>query len=211
MVLGKVLLAETRGLTKRYGPITAVEDLDLAVRRGEVYGFLGPNGAGKTTTLRMLLGLVRPTSGSASVLGQQPGSPEGLKRVGALVESPAFYPYLSGRDNLRMIARYSGAPRSRIAEVLETVELSGRAKDTRRSLAVWLTARAPSSPASRASSASSASRAAARPPRKPSGSGSSLPHASNAESTKRPPKSGRSGHRILAAQPLRASGDPAML
>jgi ABC-2 type transport system ATP-binding protein len=124
-----VLLVETHDLTKRYGPITAVEDLNLAVGRGEVYGFLGPNGAGKTTTLRMLLGLIRPTSGSASVLGEDPGSPEGLKRVGALVESPAFYPYLSGKDNLRVIARYAGAPRTRIAEVLETVELSGRAKD----------------------------------------------------------------------------------
>jgi ABC-2 type transport system ATP-binding protein len=123
------LLVETRGLTKRYGSITAVSGLDLTVRRGEVYGFLGPNGAGKTTTLRMLLGLIRPTSGSARVLGESPGTPNGLERVGALVESPAFYPYLSGRDNLRVIARYSGEPRSRIAEVLEQVELSGRAKD----------------------------------------------------------------------------------
>lgn len=122
-------IVETRNLTKRYGRINAVDGLDLTVRRGEVYGFLGPNGAGKTTTLRMLLGLVRPTSGSASVLGGEPGAPEGLKRVGALVESPAFYPYLSGRDNLRVIARYCGAPPSRVDEMLETVELSGRAKD----------------------------------------------------------------------------------
>jgi len=120
---------ETRGLTKRYGRITAVETLDLTVRRGEVYGFLGPNGAGKTTTLRMLLGLIRPTSGDARVLGERPGSPSGLGKVGALVESPAFYPYLSGRDNLRVMARYSGVRRPRIAEVLERVELSGRAKD----------------------------------------------------------------------------------
>ncbi|MCL6439059.1 MAG: ATP-binding cassette domain-containing protein [Rubrobacteraceae bacterium] len=122
-------IVETRNLTKRYGRINAVDGLDLTVRRGEVYGFLGPNGAGKTTTLRMLLGLVRPTSGSASVLGGEPGAPEGLKRVGVLVESPAFYPYLSGRDNLRVIARYCGAPPSRVDEMLETVELSGRAKD----------------------------------------------------------------------------------
>jgi ABC-2 type transport system ATP-binding protein len=123
------LLVETRGLTKRYGSVTAVSDLDLTVRRGEVYGFLGPNGAGKTTTLRMLLGLIRPSAGTASVLGERPGSPASLERIGALVESPAFYPYLSGRDNLRVVARYSGAPRSRIDEVLRTVELSGRAKD----------------------------------------------------------------------------------
>ncbi len=122
------LLVETRGLTKRYGGITAVDDLDLSVRRGEVYGFLGPNGAGKTTTLKMLLGLIRPTDGSARVLDRLPGSPEGLSRVGALVESPAFYPYLSGRNNLKVMARYAGIPNARVGEVLETVELSGRAK-----------------------------------------------------------------------------------
>jgi len=126
---GDDLLVETRGLTKRYGSITAVNGLNLTVRRGEVYGFLGPNGAGKTTTLRMLLGLIRPSSGEASVLGEGPGSPHSLEGVGALVESPAFYPYLSGRDNLRVVARYSGAPRGRIGEVLNLVELSGRAKD----------------------------------------------------------------------------------
>ena len=127
---GRDLLVETRGLTKRYGGrITAVDSLDLTVRRGEVYGFLGPNGAGKTTTLRMLLGLIRPSSGKARVLGEKPGSPEGLSRVGALVESPAFYPYLSGRDNLRVMARYAGVPYRRVDEALTTVELSGRAKD----------------------------------------------------------------------------------
>ncbi len=124
------LLVETRRLTKRYGSrITAVQDLDLTVQRGEVYGFLGPNGAGKTTTLRMLLGLVKPTSGTARVMGEKPGAPAGLTQVGALVESPAFYPYLSGRDNLRMIAYYAGVSRPRIAEALELVELSGRAHD----------------------------------------------------------------------------------
>lgn len=120
---------ETRGLTKRYGSVTAVEDLNLTVRRGEVYGFLGPNGAGKTTTLRMLLGLVRPTAGTARVLGEEPGSAESLEGVGALVESPAFYPYLSGRDNLRVMARYAGVGRERVEEALRTVELSERAKD----------------------------------------------------------------------------------
>jgi ABC-2 type transport system ATP-binding protein len=125
-----VLLVETSGLTKHYGRrITAVDDLDLGVRRGEVYGFLGPNGAGKTTTLRMLLGLIKPSSGTATVLGEEPGAPAGLARVGALVESPAFYPYLSGRDNLRVMARYSGVVSSRVEEVLQQVELSGRAGD----------------------------------------------------------------------------------
>jgi ABC-2 type transport system ATP-binding protein len=127
---GETLLVETSGLTKRYGSkITAVDDLDLTVNRGEVYGFLGPNGAGKTTTLRMLLGLIKPSSGKARVLGESPGTPASLSKVGALVESPAFYPYLSGRDNLKVVARYSGADKSRIGEVLEQVELAGRAKD----------------------------------------------------------------------------------
>ena len=127
---GRTTLVETRGLTKRYGSkITAVEGLDLIVNRGEVYGFLGPNGAGKTTTLRMLLGLIKPSSGRARVLDESPGSPASLSRVGALVESPAFYPYLSGRDNLRVMARYSGVSKARIGEVLDQVELSGRAKD----------------------------------------------------------------------------------
>ena len=122
---------ETHNLTKRYGSrVLAVDELNLAVRRGEVYGFLGPNGAGKTTTLRMLLGLVKPTSGTAKVLGEELGAPTGLARVGALVESPTFYPYLSGRDNLRLMARYSGGvPNDRIGEALQRVELSGRAKD----------------------------------------------------------------------------------
>ena len=123
-------LVETRDLTKRYGPrIVAVDGIDLMVRRGEVYGFLGPNGAGKTTTLRMLLGLIRPTSGEASVLGKVPGHPEGLARVGALIESPAFYPYLSGRDNLRVMARYAGVPKKGIRAALETVDLAERARD----------------------------------------------------------------------------------
>lgn len=127
---GDNLLVETSGLTKRYGSkITAVESLDLNVGRGEVYGFLGPNGAGKTTTLRMLLGLIKPSSGRATVAGERPGAGAGLAKVGSLVESPAFYPYLSGRDNLKVIARYCSAPKERIEESLNTVELTDRAKD----------------------------------------------------------------------------------
>jgi ABC-type multidrug transport system ATPase subunit len=123
-------MIETRELSKRYGErIVAVDRLNMRVRRGEVYGFLGPNGAGKTTTLRMLLGLIRPTSGSALVLGDQPGSPGGLARIGALIETPTFYPVLSGRDNLRMLARYAGVPEGRIDDALEQVELTARAGD----------------------------------------------------------------------------------
>jgi len=127
---GKDFLVETKDLTKRYGSrIVAVDGVNLMVRRGEVYGFLGPNGAGKTTTMRMLLGLIRPTSGTASVLGRAPGHPESLARVGALIESPAFYPYLSGWDNLRVIARYAGVPKKGIEAALETVDLAERARD----------------------------------------------------------------------------------
>ncbi|MHB1381518.1 MAG: ABC transporter ATP-binding protein [Thermoleophilia bacterium] len=120
----------TDGLTKNYPPdITAVDNLSINIFRGEVYGFIGPNGAGKTTTLRMILGLVRPSSGSAHVLGFKPGSPEALGRTGAIVEAPAFYPYLSGRNNLRVLARHAGVPDSRIQPVLEEVGLAGRADD----------------------------------------------------------------------------------
>jgi ABC-2 type transport system ATP-binding protein len=121
-------MVETRGLTKHYGNgIVAVDRLDMVVRRGEVYGFLGPNGAGKTTTLRMLLGLIRPTAGSATVAGGAPGTPGSLSKVGAIVESPAFYPYLSGRDNLRLLATYCGVPLARVETALEQVELTPRA------------------------------------------------------------------------------------
>lgn len=119
---------ETQNLTKRYGPIVAVDALNLTVRQGEIFGFLGPNGAGKTTTLRMLLGLIRPTAGSARVLGQPPGAPAGLARIGTLLES-AFYPYLSGRRNLQILARYIGTAESRVERVLEMVRMRERAGD----------------------------------------------------------------------------------
>lgn len=120
---------ETAGLTKRFGPRTAVDRLDLVVRRGEVYGFLGPNGAGKTTALRVVLGLVRSSAGTVRVLGSAPGTPAVLRRIGMLVESPAFYPYMSARGNLRVLARLSGTAASGIDEVLETVDLADRADD----------------------------------------------------------------------------------
>ena len=94
--------AETRGLSKRFGSRLAVDGLDMVVPRGAVYGFLGPNGSGKTTTIRMLLGLVEPTSGTRSLLGHAipREASRALPQVGALVEGPAFHPYLSGRSNL---------------------------------------------------------------------------------------------------------------
>ena len=119
----------TDHLTKRYGQHVAVDRVSLAVRRGEVYGFLGPNGAGKTTTLRMLTGLVRPSGGTARVLGGHPRDPAVLQRVGALIEAPGFYPYLSGRDNLRVLARYNSVDDSQVERVLEQVDLRERAAD----------------------------------------------------------------------------------
>jgi len=127
--LAQSYAVETHGLTKRYATgVLAVNNLELRVRSGEVYGFLGPNGAGKTTTLRMLSGLLRPTAGTATVAGGQPGSPASLAQLGAMVETPAFYPYLSGRDNLRVMARYAGVPKSRIEPVLRQVDLTDRAR-----------------------------------------------------------------------------------
>src|SRR6516164_9370851 len=99
---------ECRELTKRYRGTTALAGLDLTVEAGQVFGFLGPNGAGKTTTLRILLGLVTATSGQAWLNGKQVPDPAGLARVGAMIEEPAFYPWLTGRRNLELLAR-SGA------------------------------------------------------------------------------------------------------
>lgn len=118
------LLVETHGLTRRFGHKIAVDSVDMTVRRGEVYGFLGPNGAGKTTTLRMLVGLLRPTAGSAVVAGHPAGSRAGLRAIGALIETATFYPYLSGRANLRLMADYAGVASHRAEQVLETVDLS---------------------------------------------------------------------------------------
>ena len=119
----------TRGLTKRYGEHLAVDAVSLTVRSGEVYGFLGPNGAGKTTTLRMILGLIRPTGGTATVLGRPAGTPAVNRRVGALIEGPGFYPYLSGRDNLRVLARYLRLHEDDVDRVLARVDLAERAAD----------------------------------------------------------------------------------
>jgi ABC-2 type transport system ATP-binding protein len=128
---GEVVL-RTRNLSKRYGQRLAVDNLNLEVRRGEIFGFLGPNGAGKTTTIRMALGLIAPTAGSVEILGQNVAHDRAriLPRVGALVEQPALYPYMSGRDNLRAVASVlGGVPPSRLDAVLELVGLRGRQKD----------------------------------------------------------------------------------
>ncbi|HEU4397673.1 MAG TPA: ABC transporter ATP-binding protein [Actinomycetota bacterium] len=128
----------TDELTKRYGRRTVVDAVSLTVRRGEIYGFLGPNGAGKTTTLRMLVGLVRPTRGSARVLDGRPGDPSVLRRVGALIEGPGFYPYLSGRDNLRVLARYNRLTNTDVEQALDQVDLSARGGDAFKSYSLGM-------------------------------------------------------------------------
>jgi ABC-2 type transport system ATP-binding protein len=122
----------TRSLTKRYGPVLAVDQVDLVVREGDRYGFLGPNGSGKTTLVRMLLGLVYATSGEIEVMGKPMPrrSAEVLPQIGALVEGPSSYGHLSGRANLALIDAAGRAGdrrtrRARIAEALERVGLSG--------------------------------------------------------------------------------------
>lgn len=120
-----------KGLTKRYARNIAVDDISFNVEKGQIVGFLGPNGAGKTTTIAMLLALIRPTAGQAWVLGHdiQREPEQALAQVGAMVEAPAFYPYLSGRDNLRVLAQAGGLAQARVDTALAAVELSDRAGD----------------------------------------------------------------------------------
>jgi ABC-2 type transport system ATP-binding protein len=124
------LAVVTTGLTKEFGERRVVDNLDLAIPSGSVCGFVGPNGAGKTTTIRMLLGLIRPTSGSGRILHGDLEHPASyLAGVGALIEAPAFYPQLSGRDNLLTLVRLGQLSPSAIPGVLERVGLADRADD----------------------------------------------------------------------------------
>jgi ABC-2 type transport system ATP-binding protein len=122
-------LIEVRNLTKRFGSVTAVDDLSFTIPRGRITGFLGPNGAGKTTTLRILLGLVQPTAGQATIGGKRYrvlDSPMGT--VGAVLEASNYHPSRSGANHLRVLAAAAGIPATRIDEVLAEAELSGVAK-----------------------------------------------------------------------------------
>jgi ABC-2 type transport system ATP-binding protein len=128
--VGRVYVISCQRLTKRFGATAAVRDLDLDVEAGQVYGFLGPNGAGKTTTIRMLLGLIAPSEGQIRLLGRPLPDPRVVSRTGAMIEEPAFYPWLTGLQNLQVIAATGGgcavAEFSRVLEVTGLSEAAGR-------------------------------------------------------------------------------------
>lgn len=125
------MVIETKNLTRRFGKHVSVKNIDLQVPKGEIYGFLGPNGAGKTTTIRMLLGLIRPTSGEIRIFDESLDGHEMsiLQKIGSLVEAPSYYAHLSGFQNLKIITTMLGLSERRIGEVLDIVRLS---KDARR-------------------------------------------------------------------------------
>ena len=116
------------GLTKNFGRLCAVNQLNLEVKRGQVFGMLGPNGSGKTTMLGMLMEVVNPSAGNFTWFGQQPSS-DTRKKIGAVLEHPIFYPYLSGQNNLELNAMIKACPSQNISSVLERVELTSRKDD----------------------------------------------------------------------------------
>ncbi len=121
----KDIVLTIKGLTKRYGSITAVSNLDLDIERGSVFGILGPNGSGKTTTLGVLLDVTKPDAGTFSWFGKPPDKSL-RKRIGAILEVPLFYPYLSGKQNLELVAKIKDLPGDDIDEALKTVDLYDR-------------------------------------------------------------------------------------
>ena len=119
-------IVETFGLTKRYGDFVSVNDLNMTVAEGSIYGFLGPNGAGKSTTLKMLLGLVHPTEGEIKIFGKKVTSKnriEILKNIGSLIEMPSYYGHLTAKENLKICQTILGVPEKNIDEVLKIVRL----------------------------------------------------------------------------------------
>ena len=121
---------EVNNLSKRYGDLIALNNASFEVPLGTICGFVGPNGSGKTTTIRMLLGLIKPSAGTGSIIGNSISHPERyLNEVGALIEGPAFYPALSGIENLKVLAKLGGIPISRCQELMDLVGLTGREKD----------------------------------------------------------------------------------
>ncbi|MFC6333407.1 ABC transporter ATP-binding protein [Paenibacillus septentrionalis] len=120
------MIIQTEQLTKTFQKQHAVDHINMSIQEGEIYGFLGPNGAGKTTTIRMLLGLMKPTSGSVRIFDKQLNKHklDILRQVGSLVENPSYYPHLTAYENLNVIRQLVGVPQKRITEVLETVRLT---------------------------------------------------------------------------------------
>lgn len=121
-------ILEVKNLTKKFKQI-AVNNISFDVEKGNVYGLLGPNGSGKSTTFGMLLSTINPTSGNWKWFGKEGTDTDTLKRIGAIIEQPNFYPYLSAEKNLQIVATIKGVPEQRIDQVLETVNLLGRKKD----------------------------------------------------------------------------------
>lgn len=126
-----------KNLTKNFGRLCAVNNLNLDVKRGQVFGMLGPNGSGKTTTLGMLMGVVNPTAGSYSWFGEEP-THHVRRRIGAVLEHPIFYPYLTGQKNLELMAMIKQAPVENIPKVLELVELTARKDDKYRTYSLGM-------------------------------------------------------------------------
>ena len=131
------VVLETRQLSKHYGRLKAVDNLDLKIQKGSVFGILGPNGSGKTTTLGMLLDVIQPTSGEYRWFGQQ-GTKEQRKRIGAILETPIFYPYLSARKNLEIVALIKEVSNDRIEPVLKQVGLLERQNDNFRTFSLGM-------------------------------------------------------------------------
>src|SRR5262249_7075462 len=121
--VGRMDVISCEGLTKRFGPAIVVNELDLAVSSGQVYGFLGPNGAGKTTTLRMLPGLSPPSAGQIRLLGRRLPDPRAVAQAGSMIEEPAFYPWMTGRGNLEVLGATGG--RCVPGEVARVLSLAG--------------------------------------------------------------------------------------
>jgi ABC-2 type transport system ATP-binding protein len=121
-------IVKTENLTRRFGEITAVKDLNIEIRRGQVFGFLGPNGSGKTTTISMMLGLIAPTSGKVNLFGREL-TPDALKNVGTVMDTGGFYPGFSALDNLLIFGSlHKAADKKKVSEALETVGLGPRAR-----------------------------------------------------------------------------------
>jgi ABC-type multidrug transport system ATPase subunit len=134
--MNEVVLS-THQLTKNYGKLCAVNQLNLEVKRGQIFGMLGPNGSGKTTTLGMLMGVTNPSSGSFSWFGE-PATHHTRKKIGAVLEHPIFYPYLSGQKNLELNAMIKGADPNNIPKVLKTVDLTLRKDDKYRTYSLGM-------------------------------------------------------------------------